>query len=85
MKIRFTMRDAMWLLVLLGLAVAFGVDRYWHRIIDDQNKRLKADYEILRQNDDRRTTEIWDLKDEMRELYQAVHRLEEKENAASAK
>jgi hypothetical protein len=41
----------MWMLVLCGLAIAWSVDRYWHNLIDDQNKRMKADYELLRQND----------------------------------
>jgi hypothetical protein len=42
MKPCFTIRDLMWLLVIVALLVGWGVDRFWYSMINRENAQLKA-------------------------------------------
>jgi len=41
MKNRFTLRDLVWLLIVVGLAVALGVEHTWRVRLDNQNAELR--------------------------------------------
>lgn len=43
MKPHFSIRDFVWLLLLLAALTGWGVDRYMHSLVEAENKRLRED------------------------------------------
>jgi hypothetical protein len=62
MRIRFTMRDFMWLLAVLGVALGWYVEHWWRATADRENVELR---QTIKQMDEH-----------VNSLYKKIDRLE---------
>jgi hypothetical protein len=66
MKLRFTMRDAMWLLIVVGLTVFLMLEHAWRLYVQKQNIQLTKDLDTWMRVESMDTQKINKLEDDIR-------------------